>query len=277
MSQRDPSPSGVGGDAIARRLAVAVDVVRAAGALALDHFAAPDEMRVEYKGPQDPVTVADRAVEAMLVGGLASAFSDDGFLGEEEGWRGSGQSVWVIDPIDGTANFARRLPCWCISVGLLVDGVIEAGIIYQPVGDELFIARRGAGATCNGRTIRVSSVMAPGEARVATGYSARMPRADHLEGIARLFAAQCEYARIGSAALGLAYVADGRYEAYWEGHLNAWDAVAGVLLVSEAGGLTSDFLAGGGLYRGNALLACAPGVAGFLNGALGSISGCEAC
>ena len=261
---------------IAARCELATGLIREAGALALRHFRAPESLQVEHKGVQDIVTVADRAVERMLVAGLSAAFPGDGFLGEEDGWQDGGPGVWVIDPIDGTANFARQLPHWCISVGLVADGAIELGIIYQPVTDELFVARRGAGATCNGRPMSVSRVASPDAARINVGYSARMPAADHLTGLDRLLAARCEYARVGSAALGLAYVADGRFEGYWEGHLNAWDAVAGLCLVREAGGLTNDFLTGNGLRDGNAALACAPGIAGFLNVTLGTISRCEA-
>lgn len=260
---------------ITLRLEHANTLIRQAGELAMHYYQAPHRLHTTHKGVQDLVTEADRAVEALLIKALSAAFPHDSFLGEEGGWQGQGNTVWVIDPIDGTANFARNLPNWCISIGLVVDGQIELGLIYQPVTDELFTARRGAGAFCNGRKMQVSSKCFPHESRINLGFSFRTPHEEHLLALDRLLTAHCEYSRTGSAALGLAHVADGRFEGYWEGHLNAWDAVAGLCLVQEAGGLTCDFLQKNGLRHGNPILACTPLLAHFLNDTLGSIHGCR--
>jgi myo-inositol-1(or 4)-monophosphatase len=252
---------------IAERFAFAQGAALAAGALALPHFRNRATLAVESKGLQDVVTVADKAVEAMLVARIASAFPGDVVLGEEGGLSAAWdrrQPLWVIDPIDGTANFARGLPLWCISIGLLVEGKAAAGVIYNPVNGELHAAMAGSGATLNGAPIRVSAVADPQQARIGLGFSYRRPPSIHLGNIARLLDAGCEYSRLGSGALGMAYVADGRFEGYFEPHINAWDVLAGIVIVREAGGWTNDFLAGDALAHGNPILAAAPGVRGFL-------------
>src|SRR5262249_9378906 len=159
----------------------------------------------------------------------------DSFLGEESG--GSvGRDVWVVDPIDGTANFARSIPHFCIAIAFVRDLTTEIGVIYQPVTDELYAARRGAGATRNGETIRVSGIASLTEAVVEAGWSTRRSSDDYLAVLERLPRVGTQVRRAGSGALGLAYVADGRIDAYCELHMNSWDAVAGLLLVQEAGG-----------------------------------------
>ena len=256
---------------IAARFAFAKAVAREAGALAMSHYARRGELAIESKGLQDVVTVADRAVETMLIERIAAAFPGDPVLGEEGGFSANyaggahaGRPLWVIDPIDGTANFARGLPLWCISIGVMHDGDAAAGVIYNAVADELHAGSVDAPATCNGRPIRVSAVDDPRHARVSLGFSYRRPPAIHVEAIRRLLDAGCEYSRLGSGALGMAYVADGRFEGYSEPRINAWDVAAGIAIVRAAGGWTNAFFAGEGLARGNAILAAAPGMRGFL-------------
>ena len=249
------------------RFAFAQRIAREAGALALSHYRRRGELAVESKGLQDIVTVADRAVEAMLVARIGEAFPGDVVLGEEGGYSAphtGGAPLWVIDPIDGTANFARGLPLWCISIGLLHDGVPVAGVIYNACTDELHAGSIDTPATCNGAPIRVSRVADPHHARLSLGFSYRRDPSIHLASIARLLAAGCEYSRLGSGALGLAYVADGRFEGYFEPHINAWDVAAGIAIVRAAGGWTNDFFAGEGLARGNPILASAPGMRAFV-------------
>ncbi|MBS1227697.1 MAG: inositol monophosphatase [Proteobacteria bacterium] len=250
---------------IERRLALACEVVREAGTLALASFRNAS-LVVESKGVQDYVTAVDRAVEQLIVDRLHAQFPGDAFLGEEGGRRTGtdGGALWVIDPIDGTVNYTRGLPLWCISLALVDAGDIAFGLIFNPVSDEFYCAVRGQGATCNDRPIRVSDVQSPEAARIGMGFSYRRPPALHAQGIARLLEAHCEYARLGSGALGLAFVADGRFDGYWEPHINSWDVLAGICLVREAGGWVSDFLAGDGLLRGNPILACTPGLKTFL-------------
>lgn len=260
----------------ASRLALALSAIREAGALARDHFRAPD-LQVEEKGVQDYVTFVDRAVEALLIARIQAAFPDDGFLGEEGGRQGgAGEALWVIDPIDGTANFTRGLPLWCISVALMRGPEIELGLIFNPMTDELHQAVRGHGASCNGRAIRVSGVQRPEQARVSMGFSYRRSPTAHASGILRLLEARCEYSRLGSGALGMAYVADGRFDGYWEPHINAWDVLAGICLVREAGGWVSEFLAGNGLGAGNPILACTPALRDFLNDRLWGLNDARA-
>ncbi|MEO8849365.1 MAG: inositol monophosphatase [Casimicrobiaceae bacterium] len=242
-------------------------IAREAGTLAMSHYRHPSGLAIESKGLQDVVTIADRAVEAMLVARIGEAFPQDVVLGEEGGFTGShgpDSTLWVIDPIDGTANFARGLPLWCISIGVMQHGQPVAGVIYNAVTDEMHAGSVDMPATCNGAPIRVSPVNDPHHARVSLGFSYRRDPSLHIAGIARLLAAGCEYSRLGSGALGLAYVADGRFEGYFEPHINAWDVAAGIAIVRAAGGYTNDFFAGDGLESGNAILAAAPGVREFL-------------
>jgi myo-inositol-1(or 4)-monophosphatase len=254
---------------IAERRDCVEEAVRQAGAMALSHFRHPDTLNVKLKGLHDIVTVADQAVEDFLVRRISGALPADGIVGEEGGRRGSpAGACWFVDPIDGTANFARGIPLWCVSVGLVADGRVVIGIIYDPVTDELFSACRGLGATCNGRAIHASAATTPQTSRIGLGFNSRSDPAGHVLAIQRVLAMQGEYVRLGSAALSLAYIANGRIEGYYAPVTHAWDVVAGICLVQEAGGLTNDFVAEGGLERGNRILATAPGVAGFVHEAL---------
>lgn len=246
-------------------------LIREAGTLALSYFRHPTRLNIESKGTQDFVTAADRAVEALLVTRIGDVFPADAIIGEEGGSHGdiSGSgATWIIDPIDGTANFARGLPFWCISVGLMVGSEIEIGLIYDPVTNELFSARRGAGSLCDGQAIRVSEVVSPERARINLGFTFRRKPEFFLTAIERMVANKCDWSRLGSAALGLAYVASGRLDGFWAPFVNAWDVAAGICLVKEAGGVVSDFLADDGLRNGNAILAATPGMAGFFQSQL---------
>ena len=168
--------------------------------------------------------------------------------------------LWVIDPIDGTTNFVQGRPDWCISVGLLWKGQPTIGVVYHPPADELYAASPGHGATRNGAPIRVSDRRSLAGAMIGLDYSSRTPPATHLAHIEALLARGGEYRRSGSTALSLAQVADGRLDGFVELHVYAWDVVAGIVLVREAGGWTSDFLARDGLRCGNPLVAAAPGI-----------------
>jgi myo-inositol-1(or 4)-monophosphatase len=241
------------------RLRVAEAVVREAGQLAADHFARRELLHIDRKGAQDLVSNADRECEDLIVGGLSRLFPADGFLGEERGSRNPGSAaVWVIDPIDGTHNFLTGIPFWCVSLGLVCDGELVLGIIYSPLAAELYSARSGSGAFLNGQPIKVSGETDLARARICIGFSYRRPVADHVTTVAALLSASCEYLRLGSGALGLAYTAAGRFDGYWESHINAWDAAAGLVLVREAGGWTNDFLADSGLTEGNRILVSTP-------------------
>jgi myo-inositol-1(or 4)-monophosphatase len=252
------------------RLRVAEAVVREAGRVAADHFARRELLSIQRKGAQDLVSEADRACEDLIVSGLSRLFPHDGFLGEERGAKKlDAHALWVIDPIDGTHNFLTGIPIWCVSVGLVVDGELVLGIIYHPIAAELYSARKAGGAFLNGHRIKVSGETDIKRARIGIGFSYRRPVSDHVRTIDSLLSAGCEYLRIGSGALGLAYTAAGRFDGYWERHINSWDAAAGIVLVEEAGGKVNDFLAGDGLNSGNEVLAAAAGLAEPLQGLTG--------
>lgn len=235
-------------------------VVREAGRLALSYYRSAT-LAIEDKGVQDVVSEADRACEALIVGELSRRFPDDGLLGEEGGQTRTGELTWIIDPIDGTANFVRGIPFWCVSIGLVSAGRAVVGLIYDPVADELFSASDSAGATRNGVPIKVSGETRIDRARIGVGFSYRRPVAPHTDAIRSLLEAKCEYLRLGSGALAMAYVADGRFDGYWERHINSWDVAAGLALVTAASGWTSDFFSGDGLKSGNEILAATPALA----------------
>lgn len=212
------------------------------------------------KGPQDFLTATDAASEAHIREKLAESFLDDSFFGEESGGAISNR-VWVVDPIDGTANFARGIPHFCISIAYVEGGRTEIGAIYNPALDELYFARRGQGATLNGAPIRVAQTNRFDAASLEMGWSTRVPNAVYLGVVEALLGMGANVRRAGSGALALAYVADGRSDGYIELHMNSWDCLAGFLLVSEAGGLVCPFLEIGSLQDGGPVLAAAPGVA----------------
>lgn len=254
----------------ARRLA-AEAVARDAGRLAASFLADPATLDVRRKGPQDVVTAADGAVERMIVATLRAAFPEDGFLGEEGG-RASGAGVgdvcWVIDPIDGTANFARALPHWCVAIALVVAGRTEVGVIHDVGADLLYSGMRGAGAWRNGQPLRVSTTTDIARASVDIGYSRRTPVDAFGNLVTRLLQEGINITQCGSAALGLARVADGRLDGYAERHLYAWDALAGLLLVEEAGGRVNPFLVGDALATGNETIAATPALYAVLEESL---------
>ena len=246
------------------RFDVAEALAREAGALALGYFHEPGTFKATLKGAQDVASEVDGMVEALIRERLLAAFPGDGFLGEEDGVSEGAEAapgIWVVDPIDGTANFVNHIPVWSVSIAYVVGNSIEIGLVYDPNADELFAARRGQGATVDGVAERASPATSLTAGTVGIGYSPRTSPEPVVQAIAGLLEAGGMYQRNGSGALMLAYVAAGRLLGYYEPHINAWDCLAGILLVQEAGGWTSDFLAGDGLYKGNPLTAAAPGVA----------------
>jgi len=254
-------------DALSARHRAAESFAREAGRLAIALRADPRGLEVTLKGPQDVVTTADGAVERSIVAALSAAFPDDTFLAEEGGGT-AGDRCWVIDPIDGTANFARGLPHWCVTIAFVAAGRTEVGVIYDPNGDLLYSARRGMGARRNAVPIRVSVTDDPARAYVDIGYSRRTGIDDFARIMTRLLERGVNVTQGGSAALGLARVADGRLDGYAERHLYAWDALAGLLLVEEAGGRVNAFLEGSGLTKGNETMAATPALYAVLANAL---------
>ena len=252
---------------LAKRLHAAEAVARDAGRLALRYLADPAALNVTLKGPQDVLTVADGAVERLIVSTLHAAFPHDAFLGEEGGSvnGGAGDSAcWVIDPIDGTANFARALPYWCVSIALVVTGRTELGVVYDPSADLLYTATRGAGAWRNGERLCVSATADIQRATVDIGYSSRTPVEPFGRLVNTLLHRGINVTQCNSAALSLARVADGRLDGYAERHLYAWDVLAGLLLVEEAGGRVNAFLTGDAMAAGNEALAATPALYALL-------------
>jgi len=240
-----------------KRFLAAAAIAREAGDLARRLFESREAGTYQLKGHQDFLTEADGAVERLVTGRIAETFPDDTCVGEEGGGNYSDR-VWVIDPIDGTANFARGVAQFCISIAFVSAGRTAIGAICNPMAGELFAAQRGTGATLNGRALRVSAIADIRQAMIEVGWSARRPMQDHLALLQRVTATGAGFRRGGSGALGLASVAAGRTDGYCELHMQPWDVLAGLLMIEEAGGWTSDFMANDGLRQGNFVLACTP-------------------
>jgi myo-inositol-1(or 4)-monophosphatase len=242
------------------RFSVACAVAREAGALARRRFnGRPGTAGINFKGHQDYLSATDSEVEQLVRTRLLEHFPEDSFFGEEGGGAFS-DDVWVVDPVDGTANFVRGIAQFCISIAFVSGGRTRVGIIYDPMADELFAAERGRGSFLNGEPLHVSGLTELRSSTVEAGWSNRLPLRDYVSMVGRLLDEGAGIRRGGSGALALAYVAAGRIDGYCELHMNSWDALAGLLLVEEAGGWANDFLRGVGLREGNAVLGCTPGL-----------------
>ncbi|MDQ2925125.1 MAG: inositol monophosphatase [Acidobacteriota bacterium] len=204
-------------------------------------------VRTEYKGDVDIVTAADRASEALIVARLCEAFPEHGVYGEEGARSGLEKEFrWYVDPLDGTTNFAHGFPAFCVVLGCErrraglaanEDGEMVAGVIYDPLRDEMFSAAKGGGATLNGRAMHVSKATMLQESLIATGFpSHKRHESPNVHFYQEFTLRSHGVRRAGSAALDLAYVACGRLDGYWEFKLNPWDTSAGYLMVEEAGG-----------------------------------------
>jgi len=223
----------------------AIAFAREAGAILLEGYGTAHAP--ERKGEIDLVTDFDRRSEALLLQRIGERFPRHAVLAEESGAHdAAGSTRWLVDPLDGTTNFAHNYPFFCVSIGVERDGELIAGAIYDPVRDEMFAGARGEGATLDGLPIRVSPVAKLENALLVTGFPYTVR--EHPETIVPLFQAFLVRAqgvrRDGSAALNLAYLACGRFDGFWERHLNAWDMAAGVLIVREAGGVVTNFSGG---------------------------------
>lgn len=238
------------------RFSAAVAIAEEAATLALHHFERRSELTVELKGLQDHVTQADREVEALIRRRITERYPEDGLVGEEQGSGGSSTSraLWVIDPIDGTTNFVRGLPQWGVCIAFCADEVVEHGVIVAPVLRERYVARRGRGAFCNDRAISVSRTAKLSESVIGFGSNKKTPWEPYVGALSKLLAEGIEYRRIGCASMNLAAVASGKLDGFFEAKLSPWDALAGMLMVKEAGGRCNDYLADDGLLRGNAVL-----------------------
>jgi myo-inositol-1(or 4)-monophosphatase len=223
-------------------LATAIEAAVAAGRIHRRYFR--QNPRVEKKGRIDLVTVADLEVEQMFRDLVAARFPEHLVLGEEAAGSGppvTGSHRWIIDPLDGTTNFAHGLALFCVSIALEIDGVISVGVVYDVMADELFTAERGAGARLNGAPLRTSGCDRLDDAMLCTGfpYTVREARHRPLDLFGAFLREAQAVRRLGSAALDLCYVAAGRLDGYWEERIHPWDVAAGGLIVEESGGRMS--------------------------------------
>jgi len=220
----------------------AIETARDAGRVLLEKFGRIET--ITKKGDINLVTEADLASEALIIERIRSHFPRHAILAEESGEAivigSDSEFKWIIDPLDGTTNYAHGYPCFCVTIALEHNGLIVSGVTYDPTRDELFAAEKGRGATLNGKPIRVSATAELGNALLVTGFpydfKVREKFARHLT---EFLLASRGVRRDGSAAIDMAYVACGRFDGFWEEGLNPWDVAAGKLLIEEAGGVVS--------------------------------------
>ncbi|WP_053406368.1 inositol monophosphatase family protein [Persicobacter sp. CCB-QB2] len=238
-----------------------IEIARAAGAFQRNECRQMDKSKIEKKGLNDLVSYVDKETEKMLVSKLSQLFPEAGFI-TEEGTTAQGQAeyTWVIDPLDGTTNFLHQLPLYSVSIGLLHEGKPVLGVIYAPETEEMFSAVKGEGAYLNGKQIEVSQADQFSDSLIATGFPYQ--RFEEMDAYLRILdkLMHCTHGlrRLGSAAIDLAYVACGRFEAFYEYNLKPWDIAAGIIIVEEAGGKVTDFKGGPDFLFGKQLIAGGP-------------------
>jgi len=240
---------------------IAVSAARAGGNYIMRHYERTDQLLIERKSYNDFVTQVDRGAEREIIHLIHKAYPQHAILAEESGAQGESEITWIIDPLDGTTNFLHRIPHFGVSIGIQVRGRLEHGVIYAPCTQDLYVASRGAGALLNNRRMRVSSCKDLSEALIGTGVPLREEYLDrYLPQLRNVAAQTAGVRRAGSAALDLAYVAAGRLEAFWEFGLKPWDIAAGILMITEAGGMVSGLEDGeapletGNIFASNAKL-----------------------
>ncbi|NNE09722.1 MAG: inositol monophosphatase, partial [Gemmatimonadetes bacterium] len=227
-------------------------VAREAGALLRERFARQKTDGVRFKGEKDPVTEADHASQDLIVRLIREKFPSDRIVAEEDGAdSGSGDSVWYVDPLDGTTNFLHRFPFFSVSIARVKKDEIVCGVVYNPVTDDCFTAEAGGGAWHNGTRVRVDDEAGPLRSIIATGFAC--VRSNRVHDTVPFFDSMVREVqgvrRAGSAALDLSFTARGTFGAFYELNLNPWDIAAGILLVKEAGGIVTDFTGGSGMFE----------------------------
>jgi myo-inositol-1(or 4)-monophosphatase len=231
---------------VSELLRLATAIAREAGDIARERFHAPRTIRTKTS-EIDLVTDVDHALDRLIRERILSARPSDALLTEESAAAAGSSGVrWIVDPLDGTTNYAHAFPHFAISIGVEIDGERALGVVFDPMRDELFSAEKGSGAQLNGKPMRVSEISELRRALLATGfaYDVHQKRTPNLAHFERFVGCAQAIRRAGSAALDFAYVACGRFDGYWELHLAPWDVAAGLLLVEEAGGRVTDFDAG---------------------------------
>lgn len=243
------------------RVETAIDVAQRGGALAVDFFRRVGSLTIEDKGHQDFVSEADKAVEMRIRELIEAAHPDDGIVGEEGDTKPSATGyTWIIDPIDGTTNFISAIPAWTVVVAVVKDDRTQIGVTLDPLHDELFVAVRGGGATLNGRPLSCPPDAAVTRGSIGTGFSNRISQVAAVNLIDRMLSKGGIFHRNASGALSLAYVAAGRLIGYVEEHMNAWDCLAGQLLIEEAGGRIEQQSANAMIATGGRVVAGSAGV-----------------
>jgi myo-inositol-1(or 4)-monophosphatase len=244
-------------------LTIAKRAALSASRILLRHFDHLERLSVTAKQRNDFVSEADVQAEQEIIQTLRKTYPNHGILAEESGEQhGHDDYQWVIDPLDGTTNFLHGIPHFAISIGFRHKNRLEAGLVYDPIRQEMFTASRGAGAQMNDRRMRVSNIPQMENALLGTGFPFRHPQHQpaYLNFFGSLFGKCVEVRRAGAASLDLAYVASGRLDGYWEFGLKEWDIAAGALLVQEAGGLVSDFVGGNDFMKSGNIVAGNPKV-----------------
>jgi len=224
-------------------LELAVELARKAGALQLESLEVVHT--VERKGAINLVTEVDKACEAVIVSGINKSFPHHDILAEEQtAERQKSNFCWIVDPLDGTTNYAHQFPFFCVSIALEKEGELICGVIYDPTRDELFAAEKGKGASLNGNAIKVSEAPNLKESLLATGFAYNVQEGeslDNLDNFEAFIKTALAVRRPGAAALDLAYVACGRIDGFWELFLKPWDIAAGIVIIEEAGGRVTSF------------------------------------
>jgi myo-inositol-1(or 4)-monophosphatase len=246
---------------IRARYHAAREIADKAGDEALRYFRAFESLKIDKKGHQDLVSEGDRNVELLVRAEIAAAFPDDGIVGEEhDSVVGTSGFTWVIDPIDGTANFVRGIPAWCVAIAVVRGPDTVVGVIHDPVHDESHHAMQGGGAYMNSDAISVAVDADITDGSIGIGFSGRTTSAGIRKLVAEILDDGGIFYRNASGALSLAYVACGKLLGYVEEHMNAWDCLAGQLLIAEAGGVVEDQDASDMVAVGGRVIAGAPGV-----------------
>ncbi len=235
----------------------AVEASTAAGQLADRMRNTEGDLEILMKGAHDFVSNADKAAEQVIREILNTSFPTDAIVGEEQGGDPS-DSAWIVDPIDGTSNYVQGLPDWCVSIAYTHRGITELGIIYAPLFDSLYVAVRGKGAFLNGRRISVAPAVPISQCTLEIDWSPQVPQSTFCDLIRELLAKGLDFRRHGSATLALVRVAEGKRYGFIELFSRPWDALAGELIVVEAGGWTNNFSSGLWDRRGNPIIACSP-------------------
>lgn len=243
-------------------LNIAIRAARSAGSLIIRSLQHVEHLEITTKGRNDYVSDVDRLAEQEIISTIKKAYPDHAIMAEESGNTGDSDTIWVIDPLDGTTNFLHGFPHYCVSIAVMVKGRVEHGVVYDPLRDELFTASRGEGAKLNDRRLRVTKRRDLNDALLATGFPFKYPQhlSSYMATFNALFQQVADIRRAGSAALDLAYVAAGRLDGYWEVGLENWDLAAGLLLVEEAGGMVTDFSGGDKLMNRGHIVAAGLGV-----------------